>query len=131
MTPTEILATVPADERVIWKSDIDGLDIHVLTAYWAEIRSRCAALWFEFDPAHTLGPDEDVAQLVELLADSGECVLIFDNLGREMICTTSPDTIRDTLTGLTQWTKEQVGGHTTVPYVDVWLIQREWSRRIA
>lgn len=116
---------------MVWKSDIDGYDIHVLVQHWTAITRRCPVLWFEFDPAHTLGDPADVARLIGLLAGSGRHVLVYDNLGRRMVSTADPKAIRDVLLGLSAWMVEQKEGHTTVQYVDVWALEPEWAAVLA
>ncbi|WP_091194108.1 FkbM family methyltransferase [Nocardioides alpinus] len=120
MTPASLLAETDSYGEVVWKSDIDGFDIHVLVHHWADIDAACQTLWFEFDPASTLGDRDDIVTLIELLADSGRQLRIFDNLGREMVRLAPGDPIRHGLTTLTNWLTEQRRGHLTVPYVDVW-----------
>ncbi|MBS2936474.1 hypothetical protein KDN32_01810 [Nocardioides sp. J2M5] len=105
---------------MVWKSDIDGFDVHVLVEHWDVIASACQTLWFEYDPAGTLGDRDDVARLIDLLAASGRELRVFDNLGREMVRLAPGQAVRDGMTALTQWLLEQRDGHVTVPYVDVW-----------
>lgn len=125
VTPKELLERTAPDDLVVWKSDVDGFDIHILADHWQVLQDRCAALWFEFDPSGTLGDPADVARLIELVADSGRNVLIYDNLGRRMLTATSGQSARDALVGLTAWLSHQRTGFLTVPYLDVWAVRPE------
>lgn len=120
ITPQVLLADASDYGEVVWKSDIDGFDIHVLVHHWEDITAACHTLWFEFDPASTLGDRGDIVTLIDLLADSGREARVFDNLGREMVRLTPGDPVRHGLTTITNWLTEQRRGHITVPYVDVW-----------
>lgn len=120
ITPEALLEDSDAFDEVVWKSDIDGFDVHVLMEHWDVIASACQTLWFEYDPAGTLGDPDDVARLIDLLAGSGREMRVFDNLGREMVRLAPGQAVRDGMAALTQWLLVQRGGHVTVPYVDVW-----------
>lgn len=120
ITPSNLLESAPSYDEVVWKSDIDGFDVHVLVHHWEVISQTCTTLWFEFDPAGTLGDPDDISRLIELLADSGRALRVFDNLGRELVSLPAGRAVRDGMTTLTNWLLEQRGGHVTVPYVDVW-----------
>jgi len=120
VSPEELLATVDGYDQVTWKSDIDGLDIHVLVQHWDVIHDRCDTLWFEFDPPATLGDVGDVDRLIDLLAGSGRMVAVFDNLGRRMVDLEPGTAVATGLRTLVQWLSEQRWGHITVPYVDLW-----------
>lgn len=120
ITPASLLETASSYDEVVWKSDIDGFDVHVLVNHWDDISSACQTLWFEFDPAGTLGDRRDIDTLIDLLADSGRDLRVFDNLGRQMLALPSGAAVRDAMTSITRWLLEQRDGHLTVPYVDVW-----------
>lgn len=120
ITPESLLDGAGDFDEVVWKSDIDGFDVHVLVHHWDTISAACQTLWFEYDPAGTLGDREDVGRLIDLLAASGRELRVFDNLGREMVRLAPGPAVRDGMTSLTQWLMEQRDGHVTVPYVDVW-----------
>lgn len=126
VSPAELMDAVPDDRDVVWKSDIDGFDIHLLSQNWDEITGRSGALWFEYDPAHTLGEPADVEVLIGKVAHSGRHVLAFDNLGRQMFSSADPAAIEAWLIGSTAWMRQQVEGHTTVPYVDIWALRADW-----
>lgn len=120
ITPERLLETSGTFDEVVWKSDIDGYDIHVLVAHWETIAAACHTLWFEFDPPGTLGDRGDITTLIDLLAESGRELRIFDNLGREMVRLKPGAAVHDGLVTLTNWLMHQREGHITVPYVDVW-----------
>lgn len=120
ITPASLLADSGQFDEVVWKSDIDGFDVHVLVTHWDDITSACRTLWFEYDPAGTLGDRADIEKLIGLLAVSGRELRIFDNLGREMVRLSGERAIRDGLTVITGWLLQQREGHLVVPYVDIW-----------
>ena len=120
VTPDALLADAGSFDEVVWKSDIDGFDVHVLVRHWDVISSACQTLWFEYDPVGTLGDPQDLATLIELLGDSGRTLRVFDNLGREMVRLLPGEGVRQGLTVLSTWLAQQREGHVTVPYVDIW-----------
>lgn len=120
ITPAQLLKDAAPFDEVVWKSDIDGFDVHVLVNHWGDISGACRTLWFEFDPAGTLGERDDIATLVDLVTESGREVRVFDNLGRELVRLPSGEAVRTGLTSITHWLLEQREGHMVVPYVDVW-----------
>lgn len=120
LTPQSLLADAPLAALTVWKSDIDGFDIHVLVEHRDAITSRCDVLWFEFDPPGTLGDPDDVARLIEGLATSGRVVHVYDNLGRRMFVAPPGPAVTAVLEGLTAWLLDQRHGHLTVPYLDLW-----------
>lgn len=120
VTPGDLLVDASSFDEVLWKSDIDGYDVHVLAQHWEKIHAACHTLWFEFDPIHTLGDRSDVAALITLLAESGRELRVFDNLGREMVRLTAGEGVRNGLTAINNWLWKQPEGHVTVPYVDIW-----------
>jgi FkbM family methyltransferase len=124
VTPEELLAEVDGYDEVTWKSDIDGLDIHVLVQHWEVIDQKCHTLWFEFDPPAVLGDPDDVDRLVELLAASGREVHVYDNLGRRVVTLLPGAAVTAGLRSLVGWIHEQRQGHVTVPYLDVWAYSR-------
>ncbi len=120
VSPAELLAGGEDYDATLWKSDIDGFDIHVLVEHWDTVTSACEVLWFEYDPAGTLGDKADIGRLVELLAGSGRRVVVYDNLGRRMVELTPSAAVGPALEALTAWLVEQRSGHLVVPYVDIW-----------
>jgi FkbM family methyltransferase len=120
VSPADLLAGADGYEQVTWKSDIDGLDIHVLVQHWDVIDGRCDTLWFEFDPPSTLGDPDDVGRLIDLLAASGRRVEAYDNLGRRIVTLEPGPAVATGLRSLVQWLGEQRQGHVTVPYLDLW-----------
>jgi FkbM family methyltransferase len=123
VSPDELLAHAEGHDRVVWKSDIDGLDIHLLVECWSVIDGRCDVLWFEYDPVATLGDRDDVERLVDLLAGSGRWLRVYDNLGRAMVDLAPGPATASGLRQLTAWLFAQRNGHVTVPYVDVWAFR--------
>lgn len=125
VTPADLLAMVAPDRTVVWKSDIDGFDIHVLTGHWSTVVERSAVVWFEYDPARTLGDPADIPRLIELISQSGRTTLVHDNLGR-LITRLEPGRHQTAaLHALTDWLLEQRSGFVTVPYLDLWLLTPE------
>jgi FkbM family methyltransferase len=120
VTPEDLLADADGYDEVTWKSDIDGLDIHVLVEHWQVIDSRCDTLWFEFDPPATLGDPADVDRLTDLLAASGRTLDVYDNLGRRLVRLLPGEAVATGLRSLAGWLREQRDGHLAVPYLDVW-----------
>lgn len=120
ISPSELLADDGSYDASLWKSDIDGFDIHVLVAHWDAITSACEVLWFEYDPAGTLGDKHDVARLLDLIGSSSRRVVVYDNLGRRMVELPPSAAVRPALEALTAWLVEQRHGHLAVPYLDVW-----------
>lgn len=120
ISPADVLAGGDVYDATVWKSDIDGFDIHVLTEHWDVIAQACEVLWFEFDPVGTLGDKQDTDRLLRHLADSGRRVVVFDNLGRRMVELTPGHAVAGALASLTEWLHEQREGHLVVPYLDVW-----------
>ena len=124
VSPEDLLADVDDYDQVTWKSDIDGLDVHVLVQHWEVIHGRCDTLWFEFDPPAALGDPADVDRLVDLLAASGREVDVYDNLGRRIVTLVPGTAVATGLRSLVAWIHEQREGHVTVPYVDLWAYSR-------
>ncbi len=130
ITPEHLVQRAPDDHLVVWKSDIDGFDIHVLVEHWDAIMRRCEVLWFEYDPASTLGNRSDIVLLLDLLADSGLVCLVYDNLGRKML-TLGPGVHQSRALGaLTGWLMEQRDGHVCVPYVDIWALTPDQAEHV-
>jgi FkbM family methyltransferase len=123
VSPSELLAGTESYDHIVWKSDIDGYDIHLLVDNWTEIESRCETIWFEYDPVSTLGDKGDIERLIDLLADGGRKVVVFDNLGRELVRLESGQALATGMASLTRWLHEQRYGHVVVPYVDVWALR--------
>lgn len=120
VSPAELLVGADEYDLVVWKSDIDGLDIHVLAEHWDVVDAATDMVWFEFDPASTLGDREDIPRLIDALAASGRDVRVYDNLGRPMVDLPGGPAVATGLRGLAEWLRQQRGGHVTVPYLDVW-----------
>jgi FkbM family methyltransferase len=128
VSPDALLAGADAYDQVTWKSDIDGLDIHVLVQHWDVIHGTCDTLWFEFDPPSTLGDRGDIERLVDLLAGSGRVVEVYDNLGRRIVTLEAGRAVATGLRSLVQWLHAQRHGHITVPYVDLWAFSGSSQR---
>lgn len=130
MAPSELLNGADAYPRVLWKTDIDGFDIHILVEHWDVIRATCEVLWFEFDPPGTLGDRGDIARLCELVGSSGLDMVVYDNLGRRMLSMPAGPPAGAVLQGLASWLAEIRLGHMTVQYVDVWLMPAALAHRV-
>lgn len=130
VSPAQLLQMVGQEDRVVWKSDIDGFDIHVLAEHWNVIDERCEAIWFEFDSPRTLGDRADVARLIELIAASGRTCWVYDNLGRRMVVLAPGEGQATALSALSEWLHEQIEGHITVPYLDVWAFRSDSAGRL-
>lgn len=128
VSPKDLLETVPDGDFIVWKSDIDGFDIHVLAEHWEEIDPRCDVIWFEYDPPRTLGDRRDVQRLSEQLAASGRALWVYDNLGRLMVRLAPGN--RDGLLDLTGWLFQQYEGHITTPYLDIWALSEKASELV-
>ncbi len=129
VSPADLLATADDYDEVTWKSDIDGLDIHVLVQHWEVIDGRCDTLWFEFDPPETLGDKGDVDRLIDLLAASGREIAVYDNLGRRMVSLEPGSAVGTGLRSVAAWLHEQRHGHLAIPYLDVWAFAGSRSQR--
>lgn len=123
VTPAELLAGGARYDHVVWKSDIDGFDIHVAVEHWELLDEKADTIWIEFDPAGTLGEPADVDRLIELIEASGRRLWVYDNLGRRMLDLAPGDAARDGLAGISRWLVEQRSGHLSVPYVDIWALR--------
>jgi len=123
--PETLLEGSETYDRVVWKSDIDGFDIHLLVDHWAAIDDRCDVLWFEYDPVATLGNHDDIDALVTLLETSGRRLHVYDNLGRELVELEPGIATGTGLRTLTAWLFAQRDGHLTVPYVDIWAFRED------
>lgn len=130
VTPRELLADTARYDRVVFKSDIDGYDIHLLVAHWADIDAAADVLWFEFDPAGTLGAPSDITTLARLVGDSGRGVVVYDNLGRQMLAVEPGPAVEQALTSLATWLHRVRQGHMSVQYVDVWALPKEDVERV-
>ena len=119
VTVPQLLAKAAGD-LVIWKTDTDGFDIHLVTQHWEEISTRCDVIWMEFDPVGTLGPSEDIGVLLDLVAASGREVHVYDNVGHHMCGTSGSDAAR-TLADLAAWVRERRRGFAPVLYFDIWI----------
>lgn len=93
VSPASLLEMPTPEDLVVWKSNIDGFDIHVLAHHWNAIDARCDAVWFEYDSPRTLGDTAGDERLIQALAESGRT--------------------------LSYWLREQGEGHVVVPYLDV------------
>jgi hypothetical protein len=125
VSPGQLLAHADGHARVVWKSDVDGFDIHLLVEHWAAIDAACEVLWFEYDPVATLGDRDDVGRLADLLAGSGRWHRVYDNLGRAMVDLAPGPATAAGLRRLTAWLFAQRDGHVTVPYLDVWAFRKD------
>ncbi|HBX80841.1 MAG: hypothetical protein WAV45_14535 [Propionibacteriaceae bacterium] len=130
LTPTELLEGADEYPRVLWKTDIDGFDIHILVEHWDVIRANCEVLWFEFDPPGTLGDRSDIARLCELVGSSGLDMVVYDNLGRRMFSMPAGPAAGTSLLGLARWLDDIRLGHLTVQYLDVWLMPTALAARV-
>jgi len=124
----ELLAKAAGD-LTIWKTDTDGFDIHLVSQYWKDITSRCDVVWMEFDPVGTLGPEEDIATLIEQIADSEREVHVYDNVGHHMSSASGAPAAR-MLTDLTEWLRARRQGFAPVLYFDVWIATPEIAARM-
>jgi len=123
IAPDDLLGMADDDEVVVWKSDIDGFDIHVLATHWDIIDARCDVIWFEYDPPGTLGDRTDVDRLIERLATSGRTLWVYDNLGLRMLTIPADSDVRTALSSLTDWLYAQRSGHVGVLFVDIWAVR--------
>lgn len=126
VSPEELVAGLGPADVTVWKSDIDGLDIHVLAEHWDAITAACEVVWFEYDPVSTLGDAADVARLVDRIGSSQRGMIVFDNLGNRMLAVPPGDAAAEVLRGLTGWLYAQREGHVMVRYFDVWLVTERW-----
>lgn len=117
------------DTLTLWKSDTDGFDIHLVAHNWDAIASTCDVIWMEFDPVGTLGPQADVDTLIDLIAQSGREVHVYDNVGHHM-CTTSGTQSAPVLASLTQWLRQRRGGLAPVLYFDLWIVTPPLARKM-
>lgn len=120
ISPADLLHGAGEQDRVVWKSDTDGFDIHIALEHWDTIRTHCDSLWLEWDPAGTMGDRDDIPKLIELLSTTGNPTRVFDNLGREMVHLLPGQETKVGLESLTRWLVTQRSGHLAVPYIDVW-----------
>jgi FkbM family methyltransferase len=125
LNPDDLLNHADPADVVVYKSDIDGLDIPLLARYWSSIDSRADVIWFEFDPASTQGGQSDTDEVIDHLSRSGRWVLVYDNIGMRMLTLPGGEGSGQALRGLTQWLFAQRGGHLRVPYLDVWAVRQE------
>jgi hypothetical protein len=105
---------------VVWKSDIDGFDIHVLVEHWDVIDPACDVLWFSSTLPAPWDRD-DVGRLARLLRRRR--VSVYDNLGRRMLGI-GPGPRATVLLDLGAWTEAR-DGFVTVPYLDVWAVRAD------
>lgn len=125
VTPQELLAQASDDDLVIWKSDTDGLDIHLLVEHWTVIDETCDVIWFEYDPFETLGDTEDIPRLWQQLGASGRGVIVYDNLGNRMLSVPPGGDVERIIAELTGWLGEQRESHMEVAYFDLWALRPE------
>jgi FkbM family methyltransferase len=129
ISAADLLERAAGHDLLIWKSDIDGLDIDVLHGSWAEIDAAATAIWFEFDPFMDIDGGAKIPELTDLIAKSGRVAAIFDNTGVPMM-TVEASAVPDVLQGLTRWMGvPSIPGETS--YLDVWLIRPELAHREA
>ncbi len=125
-TAADTPATDPGDVA-IWKSDIDGFDIHVLAEHWDAIASVCEVVWFEYDPVETLGDRADIDTLAEAIGGSGRGLIVFDNVGDRLVAVPPGDDVAGTLADLTGWLFTQRTHNVTTRYFDLWVVsERVW-----
>lgn len=122
ITPRELIGDVGETDFLVFKTDIDGFDIHVLAEHWADIDAASDVIWFEYDPARTLGDPVDIERLHQALAASGRRLLVYDNLGRRMF-TIEGALAPEVLGGMSRWLAEGLRSHFTIPYLDIWAIR--------
>lgn len=120
ISPAELLDGASSHDRIVWKSDTDGFDIHIAAEHWDTISSRCDSIWLEWDPAGTMGDRADIPTLIDLLSRTGHSTRVFDNLGREMVQLLPGQETKVGMETLTRWLMTQRGGHLAVPYLDIW-----------
>lgn len=130
VTPRDLLADAARYDRVIFKSDIDGYDIHLLVQHWTDIDPAADVLWFEFDPAGTLGDHTDIDTLAALVGGSGRGIAVYDNLGRQMLAVGPGPEVERALAALARWLVTIRQGHMSVPYLDVWAMPGEDVQRV-
>lgn len=109
-----------SDDLVIWKTDTDGFDIHLMVQHWEAITNHCRVIWMEFDPVGTLGPSDDVATLINLIAESGRELHVYDNVGHHM-CSASGEAAARLLGDLSAWVRARRAGFAPVLYFDMWI----------
>jgi FkbM family methyltransferase len=126
--PVALLDLAVGYDQVIWKSDIDGFDIPVLAQHWSDVDQGCQVVWFEYDPASTLGDPDDIDRLLVALGDSGRDLWVYDNLGRHMVDLASGPGAAQGLRDLTRWLTEQRAGYVAVLYLDVWAVPAGTAR---
>jgi FkbM family methyltransferase len=130
ISPNELVAEAAGYDLVVWKSDVDGLDIHLLVEHWALIEGGCDVLWFEYAPADTLGSPDDAQRLAALIGASGRAVDVYENLGRLMVRLKAGEAAQQGLDSVTAWLLEQRKGHVAVPYVDIWAFAPAVTQRM-
>lgn len=115
----ELLARAQGD-LVVWKTDTDGFDIHLVSEYWDDIVKRCDVIWMEFDPVGTLGPPQDIESLMGQIAASRRELHVYDNVGHHMCSGSGPAAAR-LLHDLTDWVRVRREGFAPVLYFDIWI----------
>lgn len=125
LSPPQLLDSMDSADITIWKSDIDGFDIHLLAEYWDSIFNGCEVIWFEYDPMATLGDRADIAKLIGNVGASGRGVLVFDNLGNHMITLDPGSDAAAGMRDLTGWLAAQCEHHVMVRYLDVWVVNEQ------
>lgn len=127
LSPQALIDDLGAADVVIWKSDIDGFDIHLLVEYWEPIAAACEVIWFEYDPLETLGDPADVSILIETIGADDRGMLVFDNVGNRMLSAAPGGDAARALRDLTGWLYAQREHNMTTRYFDVWLVsERLW-----
>lgn len=108
-------------EIIIWKSDLDGLDIPLIAKHFDEILEKCSVVWFEFDPLGAAVKPGDVELLVKKISAVDRHVVIFDNLGR-LIAEVHSSIAGELILSLSEWiVLQERSGTQSVHYLDIWL----------
>ena len=76
----ELLAMELGDV-VVWKSDMDGLDVPILLENWSQIYESVDVIWIEIHPFLAPTSLPDIKKLSTLLLESKFQGVLFDNYG--------------------------------------------------
>lgn len=116
-------------DLTVWKTDTDGFDIHLVCRWWDDITDACDVVWLEYDPVGTLGPTEDVAELIKLVVASGREVHVYDNVGYHL-CSGRGEAAGQMLRDLTEWLRQRRRGFAPVLYLDIWIATSDTAARM-